>query len=182
LESSDIDRLFGRVARGERAAVEPAFRALRPIVQRYCLRLLQDDADAEDATQTSLIKMFEQAPEYNREHSAVGWALSIAFFECRTERKKRSRKREVSSEVELSSRQPTAEAELSLGQWRGVAEALLAELSPEDRALLEGREEEVGRELAALAPATRRKRKQRLVERLKDAFRDIVSPRNGDAL
>jgi RNA polymerase sigma-70 factor (ECF subfamily) len=83
-----------RLADGDRDAFVPVYQALWPIAQRFCARALPDSPDAEDAAQTALMKMFARASEYDPERDALSWALGIFAFECKTFRKKASRRRE----------------------------------------------------------------------------------------
>ena len=183
LHPDDIDTLFTRVKEGDRAAVEPAFEALCPVVRRYCFKLLGDESDSDDATQASLIKMFEQAPDYDPQRSTVAWALTFAYFECLTLRKTRARQLARAADPEALSRQTSfvdPERELSEAEVRRVASDLLEALPSADRALLGVDETSshtaVQQALASLAPSLRRKRKQRVLERLRHAFREIVAP------
>lgn len=183
LHRDDIDTLFTRVKEGNRAAVEPAFEALWPVVRRYCLKLLGDESDADDATQSSLIKMFEQAPDYDPQRSAVAWALTFSYFECLTLRKTRARRQAREADPDALSRQASfadPERALSEAEVRRFANDLLAELQPADRALLGVDETSsyaaVQQALESLAPSLRRKRKQRVLDRLRRAFREIITP------
>jgi len=188
LDRDDIDALFERVKDGDRRAVAPAFEALCPIVRRYCLKLLGDEANADDAMQASLIKMFEQAPDYDPRRSAVGWALAFAYWECRTLRKM-SQRRARREGTQLFDFQGPAlsdpETELSQAELSATASQLVEGLSLEDRALLgsEGLAPEQSLEgaLLDLSPTARRKRKQRIMERLRRAFVEIISPQSAGA-
>lgn len=183
LPQDDIDTLFTRVKEGDRAAVGPAFEALWPVVRRYCLKLLGDESDSDDAAQASLIKMFEQAPDYDPRRSAVAWALTFSYFECLTLRKTRKRQAAREADPDALSRQASfadPERALSEAEVRRIASDLLAELPPGDRALLgvdeTSRCANVERALESLAPSLKRKRKQRVLDRLRRAFREIISP------
>jgi RNA polymerase sigma factor (sigma-70 family) len=84
---------MARLADGDRSAVEPVFRALLPMVLRYCEKLLGPGHDAEDCTQTTLEKLFRQASSYDRALHVSTWALTVATWECRTARRRQSRAR-----------------------------------------------------------------------------------------
>lgn len=157
--------------------MEPAFEALCPIVRRYCRKFLENEADAEDAAQVSLIKMFEQAPDYDKTRSAVGFALSFAYWECRTFRKnayRRAAREARGPSLTPLSAEGDPERELSEAELSRFAAELIETLSPEERALLG--EEALLNLSPALSPVAQRKRKQRLLERLRSAFREILSP------
>ena len=73
-------------AEGDRAAIDPLFQALWPLVARYAARFLGDPALAEDVAQDALVKLFGQLDCYDRSRDALTWALAIATWQCRTAR------------------------------------------------------------------------------------------------
>jgi DNA-directed RNA polymerase specialized sigma24 family protein len=85
---------LSRLAEGDRSAFEPVFSALWPILRRFASRALPVAAEAEDAAQSSLLKIFSRAAEFDAHRDALSWAVGIAAYECRTLRKARSRRRE----------------------------------------------------------------------------------------
>jgi RNA polymerase sigma factor (sigma-70 family) len=179
LDSTLLDQLFTRVALGDRAAVEDAFQALHPIVRRYCRKRLGDTSDAEDATQTTLIKMFEQAADYDSKRSSVSWALAIAYFECQTTRKSRLRDALRHPLVDTSlqpTNLPDPEAILSEQQLTDIASELVRDLSPEDQSLVGAGTSDLTESLSQVSLPAHRKRKQRLLSRLSRAFSAIVAP------
>ena len=89
-----LQREMCRLADGDRAAFEPVFAALWPVLRAFTARALRVPAEAEDAAQCALIKVFSRAAEFDAGREALPWALGIAAYECRTARKARSRRRE----------------------------------------------------------------------------------------
>jgi RNA polymerase sigma-70 factor (ECF subfamily) len=158
-ERAELRRLMERLADGDRAAFEPAFRLLWPRLRAFAVRLA--GADGEDAAQAALLKVFSRASEYDRERDALAWALGIAAWECRTLRKKRARRREEPGVPEMA-----ADAEAAL-VVRLSADAVLGMLSPADAetilSLATGRRTVQG--------ATFRKRLQRALARFRLAWR-----------
>ena len=71
--AADAERLG--LADGDRGAIAFVYRSLWPIVVRYCTSLVGDPNEAEDLAQTSLLKLFEQAHDYDPNKSAEAWAL-----------------------------------------------------------------------------------------------------------
>lgn len=179
MTNTELDDLFRRVADGDRSAVEPAFRLLWPIVRRYCASKTRDESCADDAAQSTLVKMFEQAVHYDPTKPAIAWALALAYWECRTQGTRDRRELVRAGETtpdDHGDPAPHPEAAFSDAEATRLALQLLAELPPEERALLEGNEEGLGDTLQALAPAARRKRKQRLLEQLRSAWNEILRP------
>jgi RNA polymerase sigma-70 factor (ECF subfamily) len=129
---------------------------------------LKNEADASDAAQEAMQKIFERAGDYDASRPAVPWALAIAAWECRTLQRKRQRRREVLDDVEHD-RAGGDEEEVFVK--RDLAEAALAamgELSELDReTLLSTFADE------APAGAAIRKRRERALGRLRQTFRRL---------
>ena len=136
------------------------------------VRLLGDPSEAEDAAQRALLKLFSHASRFDPEREALPWILTFVINECRTVRA-RWRRRPVQSLVSEPTAEPGAEAHPEAYLVRAdLAEALqevVGTLTPADRIALgldDGTDETLG-------PATRRKRKQRALVRLRSAWRRI---------
>jgi RNA polymerase sigma-70 factor, ECF subfamily len=166
-EHNDLDVLVARLAEGDRSAFTAAFRLLWPPVLRLCRSMLQNDADAEDAAQQAMEKIFSRAADYDRSRPAMPWALAIASWECRTLRQKSLRRREQSEpgEIEVSS----GDAEQAHVEHHLVTAALAAmgTLSDTDRETLVAT---FWDEAASVSGATLRKRRERALIRLRNAF------------
>jgi DNA-directed RNA polymerase specialized sigma24 family protein len=167
-----IDRALTRLADGDSSAFDEVFGSLWPILRAYCLKALSNAADAEDAAQRALLKMFEAAPTYDRTRPAIGWALSFAFWECKTERTRRGRRKE-DPEREHTTR-VTPEALSAQKQQYEVFERVLSDLSEAERALVL---KDVSPLLDTVNPAAQRKRRQRLLTRLRDAALALWDPK-----
>jgi RNA polymerase sigma-70 factor (ECF subfamily) len=165
-----LDTLMARLADGDRSAFSEVFKRLWAPVERLCLNLLRNEADAADAAQQALAKIFERASDYDRGRPALPWALAIAAWECRTLRRRLLRRREVSDEVVT---EPHAESVQDQIVQRDLAQAALAamgELSENDREALIAT---FWDESAAVSGATLRKRRERALARLREAWRKL---------
>jgi RNA polymerase sigma-70 factor (ECF subfamily) len=170
-ERRRIQGLVARVADGDRAAIEPAFDALWPVVQRFAARAVDGAADAEDAAQRALIKLFEQAAFFDPNRDAVAWALSIVAFECRTVRRARQRRREEPLGVLDVAADGTPESHVVESDLETAARAALGALGEADQ-------ETIAAMLSGSRPegATFRKRLQRAMGRLRVAWRARHDP------
>lgn len=165
-----LNQALTALARGERAAGDAVFRLLWPVLRTFAVRWLDGAAGSEDVAQQVLIRVFEQAPAFDPSRDALAWALEIAVWECRTERKRRARSRE-------GGWSPAAEGVAGAGrpdeavEARELTEALRAALA----SLPEADREALERSLAggAAAGATERKRKQRALDRLRGLWRGL---------
>ncbi len=159
-----------RLANGDRRALRPVFDALHPLVLGWCRRMLRNDADAEDATQLALEKLFFQVSAFDARGDALGWALAVATAECRTLARKRTRRRET-SDAPLADLAVDGEAERSVAreELRGALGEVLETMKPEDlQTLLAWMEVKPRPEVPG---STFRKRLERAVHRLRGAWR-----------
>lgn len=168
-QAADLDSLLYRLADGDRSAFTEVFRLLWPKVLRLCEGMLKNEADAADAAQQALEKVLTRVGEYDRSRPALPWALGIAGWECRTLLRKRVRRRELPEEAAL----PAAtemEDEVARRELMQAAVGTLGELSAEDREALIATYWE---EAASVSGATLRKRRERALKRLREAFRRL---------
>jgi DNA-directed RNA polymerase specialized sigma24 family protein len=93
---AEIQALLGRLCDGDRSAIEPAFRAIWPMLERFSARALGGAAEAEDAAQQAIVKVYGQVARFDRERDGVAWVLAIASYECRTLRRRTGRRKEQS--------------------------------------------------------------------------------------
>lgn len=157
-----LARAFERLADGDRSAFAPVFRILWPKIRQFCRQALGNDADADDAAQHALSKLFEQAHDYDPDRSPLAWAYAIAIWECRTLRRIRSRSRSVPLE--------DIEFDPSLSPERRLEEKDLGELLEESIRMLPVEDQStLQMVLRSDSPqdGTFRKRKQRALARLK---------------
>lgn len=129
-ERASLRADLARVADGDRAALEPAFARLHPLVLGFCRRLL-DGPTAEDAAQEALVNLFTHSGDYDASRDPVPWALAFASNACRTARKRTIRRREQGDVPELSS-DSEPEGPLMEAELRAAVQGILATLSPLD--------------------------------------------------
>ena len=172
----ELQRSLERLADGDRAAFRPVFDLVWPEVQKVAARMMRAGADADDAAQSALCKLFERASEFDRSRDALAWIVGIASYECLTLRKKAARRREhggaqlLIGAIADGARDPEQQA--IAAELEAVAVAVLGTLEPRDRETLHAAifdDRDVAR---AVAPATFRKRLERALVRLRAAWRD----------
>jgi len=165
-----LDQLVAQLAEGDRSVFTAVFRALWTPTLKLCCGMLKNEADAADAAQQAMQKVLERASDYDPQRPALPWALAIAAWECRTILRRRSRRKEVSDEGAPEAALEDASAELE--QRLLVQNALVAvgELSESDRETLVAT---FWDQAGDVGGATLRKRRERAVKRLRDAFRRL---------
>ena len=140
------------------------------MVHRFCARALGSDADADDAAQCTMQKLFSEVGQYDQSESGLAWVLAIAAWECRTVQRRRSRARTLPLDEARLPADPheSPEAKLLSRELEAATRAALERLSPGDQ-------ETLGAVLAELSSrerpgATFRKRKQRALRRLREVW------------
>lgn len=159
--------LMARLADGDREAFSPLFRALWSPALKVCSRMIGREADAADAAQGAMMKILERAGEYDKQRPALPWALGIAAWECRTFLKRQRRHKESDEEPQLSD----SGAAVSEAERRLLLEAAMQAMGT----LSDADQETLVSTYWGTAPAgaTFRKRRERAITRLRDAFRRI---------
>src|SRR5258708_7302861 len=181
LTLDDLEQLDARMALladGDRSAVTPLFRALLPAVHGYCERVLGTGADADDAAQQTMEKVFRAASRYDRTRHALPWAIAIALWECRTLRRRNQRVRAVSADAlaEVASGALTPEDAAIHVELFDAAREMFARLAPADREVLEDTFANEVEDRRFGSGPTLRKRRERALHRLRKAWRKIYEP------
>jgi RNA polymerase sigma factor (sigma-70 family) len=171
LQRIELQRCLGRLADGDRAAFRPVFELAWPRVREIAARMMPHAADADDAAQTALMKLFERASEFDPERDALAWIVGIVSYECLTLRRKTTRRREQGGEALAAVVDGAANPEerTMSNELEEIAVAMLGQLRPDDRETL--RIALFGEGERAARPATFRKRVERALGRLRAAWR-----------
>lgn len=165
-ERHALNAAMAKLAAGDRSQIDGVYARLDGPVRRFCARMLGAGPDADDAAQEALEEFYGKVSEYRADRDALAWALTIAAWECRTVRKRRSRAKTSGLDAEASTHGGPNPAEAA--ETKEIEQALAAaigELRPEDRDVLEQVLEETRGDVAF------RKRKQRMLERLRALVR-----------
>ena len=169
-QHDSLDGLVARLADGDRSVFTAVFRALWPPILRLCRAMLKNEADAADAAQEAMEKILARASDYDRNRPALPWALAIAGWECRTILRKRTRRRETSEDEAREPSVENVEEEFARKDLVSAAVDAMGQLSDTDREVLVATFTD---ESLNIAGATLRKRRERALRRLKDAFRRL---------
>jgi RNA polymerase sigma factor (sigma-70 family) len=157
------------LARGERAAFDPLFRRLWPLLRGFARRFLSAE-EADDVAQEALLRIFRRASEFDPGRDALAWVLGVVAWQVRTHRTKARRRREETAdslpERETSAASPEEEA--AAAELSAALDRALAELSPDDAATLLAY---ARGERPNLPGATFRKRVERALIRLRARWR-----------
>ena len=179
---AQLNEQMRRLADGDRSAFEPVYASLWAPLRAFCRRALGSSrglgagdahADAEDAAQHALLKVFDRASTFEPDRDALTWALALAAWECRTVRKRHARSREVGSEAAEAHADPAPSPERRVidAELEAAAIEVLGTLSDADRDTLRLTMSDDAPE--GVAGATFRKRRERAMSRLREAWRRV---------
>jgi RNA polymerase sigma-70 factor (ECF subfamily) len=166
----EIEVLLARLADGDRSVFSLVFKRLQVPMHRFCLSMLKHEADAADATQQAMAKIFERASDYDPKRPAMPWALAIAAWECRTLQRKRFRRREAPEDAGREPADDRSEEDLIRRDLTQAALTAMSELPETDRETLLATFLD---ESTTVSGATLRKRRERALDRLRAAFRRL---------
>jgi RNA polymerase sigma-70 factor, ECF subfamily len=156
------------LARGERAAFDPLFRRLWPLIRGFAGRCLPAE-EAEDAAQEALLRIFHRASEFDSRRDALSWVLGVAAWQVRTHRTRARRRREQTHDApEIPDGSPSPETAAIARDLGAALDRALAELPAADAATLIAY---ARGERPDLPGATFRKRVERAVGRLRARWR-----------
>ncbi len=126
-DAATSDReLLGRFAdRGDEAAFASLMRRHGPMVRELCLRLLEQEADADDAFQATFLVLVRRARSIRKRQSLASWLYGVAYRVA--EGAKRSATRRRGREQRRPERPPADPAQEAA--WRELCTVLDAELS-----------------------------------------------------
>lgn len=87
---ADLDALMSRLARGDRAAFDPLYAALRPRAVRLATMRL-GAAHAFDVAQSALMKIFARASDFEPGKPCLPWFYAVVANEIRSARRRDAR-------------------------------------------------------------------------------------------
>jgi RNA polymerase sigma-70 factor, ECF subfamily len=91
---ADTLRLIVRAQSGDATAAEQLVHTYHPLIYRLAVSMLDDPAEADEATQEALISAVDRLDSFRGEASFSTWLYAIALNECRGRlRKRRARER-----------------------------------------------------------------------------------------
>src|ERR1700674_2817893 len=130
--------LIGRIARGDRLAMQVLFARHHVRIYRFVLRLMRDEMAAEDVISEVFLDVWRQASRFEGRSAVSTWLIAIARFKALSMLRKR-RDVELDEETAESIEEPSDDPELAI-EKRDKGEKLrgcLATLSPEHREIID---------------------------------------------
>jgi RNA polymerase sigma factor (sigma-70 family) len=165
-EEANLDALMARLADGDRSAFDPLFRALHPRAVRLA-KLRLADADAWDAAQSALEKVFARASEFTPGRPVIPWFYAVAANEIHSSsRRAGAASRREGGGLDAIAARDDPEQELGRAELRAAVAEAIDMLDPASMAAIAALLGDA--ELpAAVSAAAQRKRVSRAYARLR---------------
>src|SRR5258706_12010228 len=82
MQTTSDEELIGRIAAGDKLAMQVLFARHHVRVYRFVLRLLRDPVLAEDLVSEAFLEVWHRASRFEGRSSALVWLLAIARFKA----------------------------------------------------------------------------------------------------
>ena len=138
MQTASDEILIGRIAKGDRLAMQVLFARHHVRVYRFVLRLVNDASVAEDTISEVFLDVWRQAGRFEGRSAVSTWLLAIARFKALSALRKRSDD-ELDEEAAAAIPDTADTPEISL-QKKDKSEVLrecLKSLSPEHREIID---------------------------------------------
>ena len=138
MQTNSDEFLIGRIANGDRLAMQVLFVRHHVRVYRFVLRLVRNEARAEDLISDVFLDIWRQAGKFEGRSAASTWMLSIARFKALSALRKRTEE-ELDEETAGAIEDQADDPEVSLAKKdkANVLRQCLGRLSAEHREVVD---------------------------------------------
>jgi RNA polymerase sigma-70 factor (ECF subfamily) len=138
MQTTSDEVLIGRIANGDRLAMQVLFARHHVRVYRFVLRLVRNEATAEDLISDVFLDIWRQAGRFEGRSAASTWMLSIARFKALSALRKRTEE-ELDEETAGAIEDQADDPEVSLAKKDKavVLRQCLSKLSVEHREVVD---------------------------------------------
>jgi RNA polymerase sigma-70 factor (ECF subfamily) len=138
MQSTPDEVLIGRIATGDRLAMQVLFARHHVRVYRFVLRLVRDESVAEDLISEVFLDVWRQAGRFEGRSQVSTWLLAIARFKALSALRRRPDE-ELDDETAQAIEDPSDDPEVALEKKDKSAEIrkCLAKLSAEHREIID---------------------------------------------
>ncbi len=137
-QATSDEVLIGRIAKGDRLAMQVLFARHHVRVYRFVLRLVGNQAVAEDLISEVFLDVWRQADRFEGRSAVSTWMLAIARFKALSAMRKKPEE-ELDDETASAIEDPTDDPEVAM-QKKDKSQVLrkcLEALSPEHREIID---------------------------------------------
>jgi RNA polymerase sigma-70 factor, ECF subfamily len=135
-DNSD-EALIGKIASGNRLAMQVLFARHHARVYRFVLRLVGNHALAEDLTSEVFLSVWRQAHRFEARSAATTWLLAIARYKALGELRRRSEASSEEGNVDISDPAADPEAAFEIKHRGEILRRCLTRLSREHREIID---------------------------------------------
>ena len=138
MQATSDEALIGRIASGDKVAMQVLFARHHVRVYRFVLRLVRDQTVAEDLINEVFLDVWRQANRFEARSAVSTWLLAIARFKALSALRRRPDE-ELDEEAAAAVEDPGDDPDLAV-QKKDKSEALrkcLEALSPEHREIID---------------------------------------------
>ena len=138
MQSTSDDVLIGRIATGDRLAMQVLFARHHVRVYRFVLRLVRDESVAEDLISEVFLDVWRQADRFEGRSAVTTWLLSIARFKALSALRRRPDE-ELDEETAGAIEDPSDDPEVALDKKDkgAIIRKCLTGLSAEHREIID---------------------------------------------
>lgn len=131
------EALIAKIASGNRLAMQVLYARHHTRIYRFILRLVGNDAFAEDLTSEVFISVWRQADRFEARSAVTTWLLAIARYKAIAELRRRPAMSPDEGNADISD--PADDPEVALqGKHRGeILRRCLRQLTPEHREIID---------------------------------------------
>ena len=137
-ETSSDEMLIVRIAGGDRLAMQTLFARHRTAIYRWLLRLVGNEATAEDLLSDVFLDVWRQADRFQARSSVSTWLMAIARFKALSARRVR-KDAELDETIEATVADPADDPEVMLEKKSrdALVRKAVTTLSPEHREVID---------------------------------------------
>jgi RNA polymerase sigma-70 factor (ECF subfamily) len=138
MQATSDEALIGRIAAGDKLAMQVLFARHHVRVYRFVLRLVRNQTLAEDLISEVFLDVWRQAGKFEARSTVSTWLLAIARFKALSSLRKRSEE-ELDEDAAAAIEDPGDDPEVAV-QKKDKSEVLrkaIAQLSPEHREIID---------------------------------------------
>src|SRR6267154_3679922 len=138
MQTTPDEELIGRIAGGDRLAMQVLYARHHVRVYRFLLRLVRNEATAEDLMSEVFLDVWRQASRFEGRSSVSTWVLAIARFKALSSFRRRT-EGELTDEVAAAIEDPADDpaVELQKKDQSAVLRQCLEALSVEHREIID---------------------------------------------
>jgi RNA polymerase sigma-70 factor, ECF subfamily len=138
IQTTSDEVLIGRIASGDRLAMQVLFARHHVKIYRFVLRLVRNESKAEDLISEAFLEIWRQAGKFEGRSTVSTWMLSIARFKALSTLRRRTEQEldeEVAGAIEDQADNP--EAALAKKDKSAALRQCLTKLSPDHREVID---------------------------------------------